>query len=180
MDLRDHRGRRDSQPLANAVQNQFRYNRCMLDWLFRKKKPPVSGISILLLQKRLERYSTERVNEAMQRAWRKEYDPETFFALSIFDGEGATVKALGAFFGILHFDRWLTSKELGDLQLPAWAVHAGYSSLEYACHGGTILRFLPSRLSFRIGAVLQFARWRGLWMGHVFGADQGVKIFGGD
>ena len=107
-----------------------------MDWLFWKKKPPVSGISIFLLQKRLERYSTERLNEAMQRVWRKEYDPEKFFALSIFDGEGATVKALGAFFGIRHFDRWLNSKELGDLELPAWAVHAGYSSLEYACPGG--------------------------------------------
>jgi hypothetical protein len=60
---------------------------------FRKKSPPEpTGISILLLQKRLERFSTERLNAAMQRGWHRDHDPQTFFALSIFDGDGALVK----------------------------------------------------------------------------------------
>jgi hypothetical protein len=108
----------------------------MLGRLFSKKKLPVAGISILLLQQRLERFSTERLNAAMQRAWRQEYNPQTFFALSIFDGDGATIKVGKAYFTMMHFDHRLTSRELGELTLPDWAAHNAYSSLEYGCPGG--------------------------------------------
>jgi hypothetical protein len=35
-----------------------------------------------------------------------------------------------------HFDRMLERKELGDVELPNWAEHSGYSSVEYKCPGG--------------------------------------------
>jgi hypothetical protein len=108
----------------------------MWDSFFKKKKPAVSGVSILLLQRPLERFSTERLNIAMQRGWRRQYDPQKFYALSIFDGEGATVKFESAFFTILHVDRWLDPQELGDRELPEWAIHSGHSRFEYKCPGG--------------------------------------------
>ena len=123
------------QQHCEAVRKEFRYHRRVLNRFF-KKKPTVSKVSILLLQKKLERYGSERLNTAMQRAWWKPYDEKTFFALSIFDGNGAMIKAFGRFFSMVHSERWLSSKELGDHELPSWAVHTGYSSLEYGCPGG--------------------------------------------
>ena len=35
-----------------------------------------------------------------------------------------------------HFDRRLERKELGDVELPNWAEHSGYSSVEYKSPGG--------------------------------------------
>jgi hypothetical protein len=106
----------------------------MLKWLFRKK-PTVPGISILFLQREIDRFSTDRLNAAMQRAWRKPYDPQNFYAVSL-DDEGAIIKAVGAYFPVLHFDHRITSKELDDLELPQWAIHNAHSSLEYGCPGG--------------------------------------------
>ena len=103
---------------------------------FRANKPEPTGISILLLQKRLNRFSTEELNLAMQRGWRRAYAPQKFFACSIFDGDGAVLK-VGAFFVTMqHFDRRLETKQLGDLELPKWAAHSGYSSVEYKCPTG--------------------------------------------
>jgi hypothetical protein len=103
---------------------------------FFKRKPSVSGLSILLLQREIDRFSTERLNTAMQRAWRKDHDSKNFYALSLLDGEGAVIKAVGAYFGILHFDHRISSKELGDVELLSWAVHNAYSKLEFKCPGG--------------------------------------------
>jgi hypothetical protein len=108
----------------------------MWDRFFKKNKPKVSGISILLLQRPLERFTTQRLNTAMQRGWRRQYDPQKFYALSILDGEGATVKFEDAFLTILHVDRWLDPQELGDCELPEWAIHSGYSRFEYKCPSG--------------------------------------------
>ncbi len=108
----------------------------MWDRLFKGKKPPVSGISIILLHRPLERYSTERLNSAMERAWRQKYDEQEFFALSIFEGGGAVLKVAGTFISILHYDQWVGSKELGDMEIPEWALHTGHSIVEYKCPGG--------------------------------------------
>jgi hypothetical protein len=100
-----------------------------------KKKPIVSGISILLLQREIDRFSTDTLNAAMQRAWRKPYDPHTFYATSL-DGEGAVIKAVGAYFSLLHFDHRLTSSDLGGTELPQWALHNAHTRVEYGCPGG--------------------------------------------
>jgi hypothetical protein len=104
--------------------------------LFKKKNPPASGVSIVLLQKQLERFSTDRLNTAMQLGWRREHDKQRFFAVSIFDGEAALLKLGSAYFTLRHFDRQLNSNELGKVQLPGWAVHGAHSSVGYRCPGG--------------------------------------------
>jgi hypothetical protein len=101
-------------------------------------KPPasnVSGVTILLLQKRLESFSTEQLTLAMKRGWRREHDPVTFFATSL-DGEGAVIKFNAMFITMQHFDRRIDGRQPGDQSLPGWANHAAYSSLTYACPGG--------------------------------------------
>ena len=106
----------------------------MLDRFF-KRKPAVSGVSILLLQREIDRFSDERLNAAMQRGWRRPYDPKTFYAVSL-NGEGAVFKAVGAYFTMQHFEHRITSKQLGDQELPIWAIHNAHSVLEYKCPGG--------------------------------------------
>jgi hypothetical protein len=108
----------------------------VLKRLFRTNKPEPTGVSILLLQKRLKRFSTEELNSAIQRGWRRAYDPQEFFARSIFDGDGAVLKVGTFYVTMQHFDRRLEAKQLGDLELPNWAVHSGYSSVEYKCPTG--------------------------------------------
>jgi len=108
----------------------------MLKRLLWKDKKEATGVNILLLQKRLVRFSTEQLNAAMQRGWRRSYDPQKFFACSIFDGDGAVLKVGTFFVTMRNFDRRLERKELGDFELPNWAVHLGYSSVEYKCQGG--------------------------------------------
>jgi hypothetical protein len=95
--------------------------------LFRTIRPEPTGISILLLQKRLNRFSTEELNLAMQRGWRRDHDPQKFFASSIFDGDGAVLKVGTFFVTMRHFDRRLETN---------WALHSGYSSVEYNCPTG--------------------------------------------
>jgi hypothetical protein len=114
----------------------LRYHVGVLERLFRRNDPEPTGISILLLQKRLNRFSTEELNLAMQRGWRRAYDPEKFFASSIFDGDGAVLKVGTFYVTMRHFDRRLEAEQLGDLELPNWAVHSGYSSVEYKCPSG--------------------------------------------
>ena len=108
----------------------------VLNRLFRRDNPEPTGVSILLLQKRLKRFSTEELNVAMQRGWRRAYDSQAFFASSIFDGDGAVLKVGTFYVTMRHFERRLEAEELGDLELPNWAVHSGYSSIEYKWPGG--------------------------------------------
>ncbi len=114
--------------------------------LFKKRKKPVGSVSLVFLQQRLERFADERLNRAMQNAWRRPYDSRTFFAISVFDGEGALLKFDKVSFGILHFDRRLHSRELGGRELPAWARHTAHSRLEYGCPGGVPAREMRNRM----------------------------------
>jgi len=111
----------------------------MLDSLKRIVRDPtktiVSGVSILLLQKNLERFSTERLSLAMQRAWRREYDPVRFFATDL-NGDGAVLKINSIFVTMEHFDRRVDGEKLGGQVLPPWAEHSAHSSITYACPGG--------------------------------------------
>jgi hypothetical protein len=101
-----------------------------------KRKPPVAGISIALLQKCLERYSDERLNAAMAVAFGRPYDDKTFFAMNIFDGDGAVFKVDGFFIGLEHFDRRADGACFGDIELPEWAKHKAHSIIHYRCPGG--------------------------------------------
>jgi len=108
----------------------------MLERPFKKKTPVPTGVSILLLQKHLTRFTDEQLNNAMQSGWRRTYDKQRFFARSIFDGDGAVLKVGTFYVTMRHFDRRLERKELGEMELPNWAVHSAYSSVEYKCPAG--------------------------------------------
>ncbi|MEO6964515.1 MAG: hypothetical protein ABI076_01290 [Acidobacteriaceae bacterium] len=102
---------------------------------FLEKQLDTSGVSVLLLQRKLERFSTERLQRAMELGWRREHNAQTFFAKNLSD-EGAVIKLGQMFITMLYCDRRLGSKELGDTELPTWAYHTAHSSLEYKCPGG--------------------------------------------
>ncbi len=104
--------------------------------LFRKPTPKVSGISILFLQKRLERFTSEQLSLAMQRGWRKPYHPTNFYGMSTFDGEGGLLKYNAMFFPFQHFERRVDAASFGDSEIPQWAVHNAHTSFGYACPGG--------------------------------------------
>jgi hypothetical protein len=101
-----------------------------------RRQPELAGVTMAVLQKRLERYSTERLNEVMSRALKRKHDPKAFWALSIFDGDGAMIKIDRLSIGIQHFDRRIDSKCLGEGELPTWAAHNAHSVVEYKCPGG--------------------------------------------
>jgi hypothetical protein len=99
------------------------------------KKPVASGLTIMLLQHRLERFSTERLQVAMERGWRRQHDPVSFFATSL-DGEGAILKLGKMFITMLYSDRRVGKRELGFRELPLWADHSAHVAVMYKCPGG--------------------------------------------
>jgi hypothetical protein len=56
--------------------------------LFKKRQPAATGITIILLQRRTEPFSTERLQVAMEKGWRRKHDPASFFATNL-NNEGA-------------------------------------------------------------------------------------------
>ncbi len=104
--------------------------------LLRSAESDVSGVSIVLLQKRFENFTTEQLSYAMRNGWRRDHDPVTFFATSLGDGEGAVIKFNGMFITMRYFDHRLDTSALGEQELPQWAVHRAYLSITYACPGG--------------------------------------------
>jgi hypothetical protein len=108
----------------------------MLNRLGGRKKPRPHGVSVFLLQRQLERFSTDRLDRAMQHAWNKAYDAREFFAISIPHDHGAVLRAFGAEIAVRHVDYPLDWKLLGDRTLPPWGAHEGYSVLEYRCPDG--------------------------------------------
>ena len=114
--------------------------------LFKRKKineaPGASGITIFLLQNRLERFTKEQLNLAMQAAWCKPYDPSTFFATTVGD-EGAVVKMNKTFYPIIHQNYRLTAEELGECEIPLWADHHAASRISAEFPGGVPDELLP-------------------------------------
>jgi hypothetical protein len=99
-----------------------------------RRRPP--GVSVYLLQRRLERFTDARLDRAMQHAWNKEYDPREFFSVAIPQNRGAMIRAFGAEISVQHHDYPLDAIRLGDIELPFWAQHAAYSDVEYICPQG--------------------------------------------
>jgi hypothetical protein len=102
---------------------------------FRKTPAPATGITIILLQRRMEAFSTERLQLAMERGWRRKHDPVSFFATNL-DDEGAVLKLGKMFVTMVFSDRRVGIEELGDTELPQWADHSANVSLSYKCPGG--------------------------------------------
>ncbi len=96
----------------------------------------VNGVSVVLLQKRFEGFTTDRLTQAMKNGWRRDPDPITFFATSLDNDEGAVLKLGAMFITMQFFDHWLDASALGEQELPQWALHQAHSSITYACPGG--------------------------------------------
>ena len=108
----------------------------MLNRMFAAKaKRRSNGVSLFVLQRRLERFTDVRIDRAMQSAWKKDYDPAQFFSVAIPHNDGAIIHAFGAEIAIRHFDYAADWKRLGDGALPFWAEHSGFSVFEYRCEG---------------------------------------------
>lgn len=101
----------------------------------------------MLLQRRLERFTTERLNNAMREGWKRPIADGTFFATNL-DGDGAVLKFNATFYTIQHADRHLGQEELGELSLPGWVKHSGFSSLRAALPGGIPDDLLPTMYGF--------------------------------
>jgi hypothetical protein len=114
--------------------------------LFRRKpaEPVVvaSGITVCLLQDRLDVFSTEQLNTYMHAAWHRPYDPTTFWAPSLRE-DGATLKVNGAWYPIIHKNHRLTQDELGAYEIPAWADHRAFSQIAAKFPGGIPEESLP-------------------------------------
>jgi hypothetical protein len=120
------------------------------DLVRRKKLEPVTGITILFLQKRPESFTDEQLSLAMERAWGRKHDVTNFYGVSTFDGEGGLLKMDAMFFPMQHFQRRVDAALLGAQQLPSWAEHSAYSSFGYACPGG----LPPSKIRDQMGWML--------------------------
>jgi hypothetical protein len=124
--------------------------------LFRRQPveptPTASGITVMLLQSRLERFTTERLNNAMRLGWREPIVDGSFFATDL-SGEGAVLKVNSTFYTITHNDRRLGGDELGKRSIPDWAMHGGFSALRAAFPGGIPDDMLPMTYGF-LGLIL--------------------------
>lgn len=117
----------------------------MFSKLFSRKPSspePASGIRIYLLQDRLERFPTEKLNAAMQAAWHRSYDPVTFYATSV-DDSGAVFKLNQAFYPLIYAERRLGTDELGTREIPSWANHNAFSRFSAEFPGGAPEDSLP-------------------------------------
>jgi hypothetical protein len=94
----------------------------------RRKRPCVS---LILAQRKLDRFSDAQLDRAMQHAWHKDYDPKEFFSVAIPQEHGAIVHAFGTEISVSHYDYPLDWSRLGDGKLPFWAQHEAFSVLDY-------------------------------------------------
>jgi hypothetical protein len=104
--------------------------------LLKAKPKELSGITILILQRRVERFTDEQLMLAMQRAWGRKRDETNFYGMSTFDGEGGLLKMDAMFFPMQHFTHRIDTSVLGERELPLWADHGAYTSFGYKCPGG--------------------------------------------
>ncbi len=103
--------------------------------VFQKTKRPESdGIEISLLQRSPERYSRERLQAAMQRAWKRKIDPQTFLAVTT--QGGALLKVDSAYITMLHTQDRLEADEYIAGSMPGWAGHNGTARIGYKAVGG--------------------------------------------
>jgi hypothetical protein len=107
---------------------------------------PHPGLNVCLLQKKLQRYSTEQLNAAMQTAWNRPYESLTFFGMSL-DNEHGLIKFNDFYIPIFFQDRRLDSGELDGLQLPSWTHHNAFCRISFI-PGGEGLPTIEERHRF--------------------------------
>jgi hypothetical protein len=93
------------------------------------------GLNICILQTRLERYSADRLNTAMQAAWNRPYDESNFFGINL-DDEHGLIKAIGMFIPVYYHDRRLDNRELDNAAIPTWATHTSFCQVSFVTGDG--------------------------------------------
>ena len=93
-----------------------------------------SGLNICILQGKLERYSSDRLNAAMQAAWHRPYEPAKFFGTNL-DNEHGLVKFNDFYIPVYFHDRALNNEELNGLSIPSWVDHTSFSKISFAPGG---------------------------------------------
>jgi len=78
---------------------------------FEKRPPAATGITIILLQRRIEAFSTGRLQVTMERGWRRKHDPVSFFATNL-NNEAAVLKLGKMFVTALSSDRRVGIEDL--------------------------------------------------------------------
>ena len=104
------------------------------------------GLNVCLLQRKLQRYSTEQLNTAMQAAWHRPHDPDKFFGTSL-DNEHGLIKFSDFYIPIYFQDRRLNNDELHGLTLPVWANHCAFCQISFT-PGGEGLPTIEDRHQF--------------------------------
>jgi len=104
----------------------------MFKSLFPKKASPSNAVSVLLLQRKLSKFSTDELNHAMQRAWRQKHDPTHFCADAGQEQDGPLLKAFGEVFKVLYSTKPLDVDGL-RVELPPWGHHTSFAMVQYDC-----------------------------------------------
>jgi len=95
--------------------------------------PP--SLNVCILQRKLERFSSDRLNSAIQAAWHRPYDASSFFGISL-DDEHGLIKAMGMFIPVYYRDRRLDDRELHGMTIPEWADHTAFCQISFVTQGG--------------------------------------------
>ena len=110
------------------------------------EKSPKPGLNICILQTKLERYSTDRLNAAIQAAWHRPYDESGFFGTNL-NGDHGLIKAMGMFIPVYYEDRRLDNRELKGLTIPTWINHTSFCRVSWVT-GGEGLTTIDARHKF--------------------------------
>jgi hypothetical protein len=100
-------------------------------WITSKHRRKRTSVTLILAQRKLDRFSDAQLDRAMQDAWHKDYDPQEFFSVAIPHEHGAVIHAFGTEISVNHFDYPLDWSRLGEGKLPFWAQHEAFSMLHY-------------------------------------------------
>ena len=103
------------------------------------------GLNVCILQDKLERYSADRLNAAIQAAWHQSYNESNFFGMNM-DDEHGLIKAMGMFIPVYYRDRRLDNRELHGMAIPAWANHSSFCQISFVTGDG--LTTTPDRHKF--------------------------------
>ena len=100
-----------------------------------KEMAALPGLNVCILQHKLERYSSDRLNSAIQAAWYRPYDSSSFFGMSL-DDEHGLIKAMGMFIPVYYRDRRLDDSDLKGLAIPTWADHSAFCQISFVTGDG--------------------------------------------
>jgi hypothetical protein len=119
--------------------------------IFRGKKElaALPGLNVCILQRKLERFSSDRLNAAIQAAWHRPYNADSFFGMNL-DDEHGLIKAMGMFIPVYYEDRRLDDRDVNGLTIPTWADHTAFCKISFVTGDG--LRTSEDRHKFA-GAV---------------------------